>query len=123
MTAETTQRVRGYVSDFSIRKVFDQGVARFDLEISFSRESREKSEKTVVRFTDARKICYGDARDGIDLGAHVSLAIEDVSNDGWDGIRFKAHALEDVRFSLYCRSYDIEKVSMVLLPEHCTVLF
>jgi hypothetical protein len=123
MTAETSQRVQGHVSDFSIRRVFDQGVARFDLEVSFSRESREKSGKTVVRFTDARKIRCGDPRDGIDSGAYVSLAIEDVSKDGWDGVTFRARALEDVGLSLYCRSYDIEEVSAVSLPEHCTVLF
>ena len=123
MTAETSQIVQGYVSDFSITKVFDQEVARFDLEISFAREWREKSAKIVVRFTDARKICYGDPQDGINFGAYVSLAIEDVSKDGWDGVRFKAHALEDVRLSLDCRRDHIEEVSMVSLPEHCTVLF
>jgi hypothetical protein len=121
MTAEISRRVQGYVSDSSIRRVFDQGVARFDLEISFSRESREKSGKTVVRFTDTRKIRYGDSRDGIGPGAYASLAIEDVSQDGWDGVR--ARALEDVGLSLYCRSYDIDEVSAVSLPEHCTVLF
>ena len=88
MTAETSQIVQGYVSDFSITKVFDQEVARFDLEISFAREWREKSAKIVVRFTDARKICYDNPQDGINCCAYVSLAIEDVSKDGWDGVRF-----------------------------------
>src|SRR4029434_8154693 len=89
MTAEDSQVVRGYVSDLSIRKVFDQGVARFDVELSLSREWREGSNKTVIRFTDARNVRYGDLREGIDFGAHMSLAIEDVSNNGWCRTRWQ----------------------------------
>jgi hypothetical protein len=123
MTAENSQVVRGYVSNLSIRKVFDQGVARFDVELSLSSEWRDYSNKTVIRFTDARNVRYGDSREGIDFGAHVSLAIEDVSNHGWDGIRFKAYEIEGGGLSLYCRRFDVEEVSAVSLPEHCTVLF
>jgi hypothetical protein len=115
--------VRGYVSDFSIKKVFDQDVARFDVELSLSREWREGPSKTVVRFTDARNVRYGDPREGIDFGAHVSLVIEDVSNDGWDGIRFRAYEIEGGGLSLYCGRFDVEEVSAVVFPEHCTVLF
>ena len=123
MTAENSQVVRGYVSDLSIRKVFDQGVARFDVELSLSNEGRESSGKIVIRFTDVRNVRYGDPREGIDFGAHISLAIEDVSNSGWDGIRFKAYETEGGRLSLYCRRFDVEEVSAVSFPEHCTVLF
>ena len=123
MTAENSQVVRGYVSDFSIKKVFDQDVARFDVELSLSSEWRAGPSKTVVRFTDAQNVRYGDPQDGIDFGARITLAIEDVSNNGWDGIRFKAYEIEAGRFSLYCRHFDVEEVSAVVFPEHCTVLF
>jgi len=123
MTAENSQLVRGYVSELSIRKVFDQGVARFDIELSLSREWQHGSSKTVIRFTDARNVRYGDPREGINFGAYVSLAIEDVSGDGWDGVRFRAHQTEGGGLSLYCRRFDVEEVSAVSFPEHCTVLF
>ena len=123
MTVANSQLVRGYVSDFSIKKVFDQGVARFDLELSLSREWGEGHAKTVVRFTDVRNVRYGDPRDGIDFGAHVSLAIEDVSNDGWDGIRIRAYEIEGGGLSLYCGRFDVEEVPAVVFAEHCTVLF
>ncbi len=123
MTRETHQLVRGYVTDFSIKKVFNQGIARFDVEIALSSEWREDAAKTVMRFMDARKVCYGDAHDGINFGAYVCLSVEDVSSDGWDGIRFKADNIEgDCRLSLYCRSFDVEEVSRVSLPDACTVL-
>src|SRR5262245_41589866 len=118
MTAENSQVVRGYVSDLSIRKVFDQGVARFDVELSLSNEWQGSSGKTVIRFTDVRNVRYGDPREGIDFGAQISLAIEDVSNSGWDGIRFKAYEIEGGRLSLYCRRFDVEEVSAVSFPEH-----
>jgi hypothetical protein len=123
MTVENSQVVRGYVSDFSIKKVLDQDAARFDVELSLTSEWRGGPSKTVVRFTDVRNVCYGEPRDGIDFGAHFALTIEDVSSDGWDGIRFKACDIEAGRFSLYCRRFDVEEVSAVVFPEHCTVLF
>ena len=114
--------VRGYVSDISIRKVLDQEVARFDVELSLLSEDRQGANKTVLRFTDARNVHYGDPRDGIDPGVRPSLTIEDVSGEGRDGIAFKAHD-SDGRFSLHCRRFDVEEVAAVSLPEHCTVLF
>lgn len=123
MTREAHQLVRGYVTDFSIKKVFNQGIARFDVEISLSNEWREEATKTVMRFMDARNVCYGDSHAGIDFGAYVCLNVQDVSNDGWDGVRFKADNIEgDCRLSLYCRSFDVEEVSRVSLPDACTVL-
>jgi hypothetical protein len=123
MTAEKSQVVRGYVRELSIRKVFDQGIARLDVELSLSKEAGESSGKTVVRFTDARNVRCGDAREGIDVDAHMSLAIEDASDSGSDGIRFKAHDIGGGRLSLDCRRFDVEEVQAVSFPQHCTVLF
>ena len=123
MTVENPQVVRGYVSDFSIKKVFDQDVARFDVELSLSPEWRGGSGKIVVRFTDAKNVHYGDLQNGIDFGARITLTIEEVPGDGEDGIRFKAYENEAGSFSLYCRRFDVDEVSAVVFPEHCTVLF
>ena len=123
MTLESSRIVRGYIGEFSIRRVLDQGAARFDVEISLSSERQGGSSKTVVRFTDARNIRVAGSRDGIDPGAHLSLAIEDVSKDRSDGVRYKAHAGEDGGLSLDCLGYDVEEVAAVSLPQHCRVLF
>src|SRR5687767_3246241 len=109
MSQQSYLPIRGYVAAFSIRKAFDdRDVASFDVEIVVAHEWRSSSPTITVRFSDARDIRYGDAHQGIDLGAYLFLNITDVTGAGWDGIRFRADNVEQgCLFSLHCRSFEV----------------
>jgi hypothetical protein len=97
------------VQDFSIRKSLADGIARFDVAIVLTSDWPGISDRTTVRFSDARKVRYGRESDGIDFGAYFRLRVDDVSRDGWEGITFKVHDIEsDCNLSLYCGNVEIE---------------
>lgn len=80
---------------------------RIDVELVLNRESPADSPEFTVRFIDSRDIKIGDGHDGIDLGSYFLLSVWYVSQDGWDGVRFKAENLEQgCTFSLYCRRFE-----------------
>jgi len=99
----------GYVVSFTIKKIFEEnGAASFDVEISLADEWQSPSPTTIVRFSDVRELRYGDTQDGIAFGAKLSLSIDDVSANGWEGIRFRAINVEQgCLLSLYSRALEV----------------
>lgn len=68
----------------------------------------EQHRLELPRFTDVRHVRYGDGHSGVDFGARLFLSVDDVSDAGWEGIRFRAVNVEnDCPFSLYCKSFEV----------------
>ena len=101
--------IRGYVTRFEIRKVFEAAEAvRFDAEIVLAQEWREASPTTKVQLIDVRDVRYGDPHEGINFGVDLYLSISNVSAAQWDGIRYKVTNVEQgCTLSLYCRDFEI----------------
>ena len=93
---------KGYVEKFLLARNYDDDVARLDLELVLSEDAEGNGAKTTLRCSHVRSMRYGD-RDGINAGAHLALAIIDISGSQWDGLRFSVRDFDDVSLSFYCR--------------------
>lgn len=96
--------ISGHVETFLIKKVVSEDEVRFDIEIVLS----SSSSNAAVRFSGVREVHYGDPHEGMHFGDYLLLSITDISDAGWDGIRFRVMNVENsCKLSLYCRSFEI----------------
>jgi hypothetical protein len=104
--AETT--ASGYLRRFEIKRVFDvPDRFRVDVEIELASHWSEPSTGTLLKFAGATGVQIGD-REGIDLGSILFLAIRDVSERQWDGIRYEVSQVEQgCHLQLCCQSFEI----------------
>jgi hypothetical protein len=102
----------GYPKRVSIEKIIDEGGnERIDVELVLFKASQTGSPEFTIRFVDARTIKIGDGHNGIDLSSYFLLSVRDVSQDGWEGTRYRAANLEHgCSFSLCCRTFESPSV-------------
>jgi hypothetical protein len=105
---EHALKMTGYLKRVSIERVFDEhGNERIDVELVLTKASQAGTPEFAVRFVGSRNIIVGDGHSGIDASSYFLLSVWDVSQDGWDGIKYRAANLEHgCHFSLYCRSFE-----------------
>jgi hypothetical protein len=103
---------RGYLTNLSIEKIFDDGLfSRFDLKLALAENWKFEGDFTWLRFIDAHDIRIGNDREGMHLGAQLLLVVSNISPWDWDGLRFKVvNDEQELPLSLYCRAYEIAKI-------------
>lgn len=92
-----------------IKRVFDiTDGFRADAEGELADNREPTSPTTTLRFVDARDVQIGD--EAIDFGAIYVLAINNISDRQWDGVRFEVSQCgQDTAFRLYCHSFEISR--------------
>jgi hypothetical protein len=102
------EQAQGYLADFSVSRVGDEvEPSRVDVVIVLSQRYEDQSDVVTLHFENVQRLRIGD-HDGINFGTSLYIAIEDVSDLRWEGIRFKATNIEQgCPLSLYCRRFQI----------------
>lgn len=67
-------------------------------------ESRDKDRIHELRFLDVRDLRF--LGDSTTLLGTVVLDGEDISSDGWDGVRLRVKDIENEFISFYCRTFE-----------------
>src|SRR4030095_2274229 len=111
MPKESSRFLRGYIQDFSVSKSPSTGTV--DVSIVLASDWEGASDRTAVRFSQARRVRFGEY-DGIGMGSYFCLAIEAISANGWEELKFEVHEVDDnTQFSLYCSSIEVEPLGVV----------
>jgi hypothetical protein len=104
----TVEQAQGYLVDLSVRRVGDDaGSSRVDVVIVLSQRYEDQSGVMTLHFENVQGLRLGD-HDGINFGSSLYISIEDVSDQQWEGVWFKATNVEHgCPLSLFCRRFQV----------------
>jgi hypothetical protein len=107
----TVEQAQGYLANFSVRRDGDDvEPSRVNVVIVLSQRYEDQSDVMTLHFEGVRRLRIGD-QDGINFGAPLYIRIEDISDQQWEGIRFKATNVEQgCPLSLYCSRFQVTRV-------------
>jgi len=106
---QTVERAQGYLAEFSARRFRDDTEPnRVDVTVVLSQRYEDQSDVTTLHFENVRQLRIGSDRDGIAFGSSLYIAIEDIADQQWEGIRFKAINVEQgCPLSLCCSRFKV----------------